>query len=225
MATTAAGTVAGARPSALRISPRHLRLLIRLAAVGAGAVAVKSFLIDPTWGHFGGPFEDFAAYMGAARSMASGGSPYAQFDPSTPVMSGFIYPPFAAVLVQPLALLTDSQALPVWLAISLACTVAGAIIVARTALPASWPRVELGLLAAIAFAPAAYNYWHGQINGVILLLLALGYRAYVKDQPLRAGVILGLAAGIKLAPALLILLLLRRRWWRGAAAMLGTSAA
>ena len=201
------------------------RLLVRIAALLAAAVAVKSFVVDPLTGHFGGTFEDFGAYMGAARSMAAGGSPYAQFTSTTPVLSGFTYPPFGAVLVRPLALLNDHQALSVWLALSLATTVIAAIIVARTALPASWPRLELAVIAAVAFGPAAYNYWHGQINGVIFLLLAIAYWAYVTGHGRTAGVVLGLAAGIKVAPIALLLLLLRRRWWRSAAAMAATVAA
>lgn len=222
--STAVAARARSRVPAPLLTAGQARFLLRLAAAGAAAVAVKSFVVDPLTGHFGGSFEDFGAYMGAARSMAAGGSPYAQFSSTTPVMSGFTYPPFAAILVQPLALLTDRQALSVWLALSLATTVAAAIIVARVALPASWPRVELAVLAAIAFGPVTYNYWHGQINGVIFLLLAVAYWAYVDGRQTTAGVVIGLAAGIKVAPIVLIVLLLRRRWWRGSAAMLATLA-
>src|SRR5207253_2514655 len=118
------------------ISVSHGRLLLRVAVVAASLVALKSFVIDPLTGHFTGTFEDFSAYFGAARSIAAGGSPYAQFDPGTVVMSGLIYPPFAALLLRPLAPMTEPEALTVWLIGSLACTVAAAIIVARTALPA-----------------------------------------------------------------------------------------
>lgn len=222
--STAVAARARSRVPAPLLTAGQARFLLRLAAAGAAVVAAKSFILDPLTGHFGGSFEDFGAYMGAARSMAAGGSPYAQFSSTTPVMSGFTYPPFAAILVQPLALLTDRQALSVWLALSLATTVAAAIIVARVALPASWPRVELAVLAAIAFGPVTYNYWHGQINGVIFLLLAVAYWAYVDGRQTTAGVVIGLAAGIKVAPIVLIVLLLRRRWWRGSAAMLATLA-
>ncbi|TMB92521.1 MAG: hypothetical protein E6J45_02020, partial [Chloroflexi bacterium] len=78
------------KPAARRpLNASNGRLLLRVAALLATGVAVKSFVVDPLTGHFAGSFEDFAAYMGAARSMAHGGSPYAQFDPSTVVMGGF----------------------------------------------------------------------------------------------------------------------------------------
>ena len=216
------------RPAPRRapIRLRHGRLLLRASSIAVVAVAAWSFVLAPLLGHFGGRFEDFSAYIGAARNMAAGHSPYAAFNGDVSVvMTGFDYPPFAALLVRPLAPLSDTMAMTLWLWISLACTVAGAVIVARTALPASWPRTELGLVAAIAFAPAAYNYWHGQMNPVIFLLLALAFRSWVRGREVSCGVLLGVAAAVKLAPIVLIVLLLRRRWWRGAAAMLGTAAA
>ncbi len=200
------------------------RLLLRVAVVAAGLVALKAFVIDPLGGHSTGSFEDFSVYLGAARSMAAGGSPYAHFDPGTVVMSGFIYPPFAAVLVSPLGALSDRAAGSLWLVLELFCTVAAAVTLARTALPKGWPRVELGLLAALTFAPATYNYWHGQINPLIFLLLVVAYHAYVRDRDIVCGVCIGLAAGIKLAPIVLVLLLLRRRLWGGALAAIATGA-
>ena len=208
-------------------SPRRLRqgrLLLRITVLAAGLVALKAFVVDPLTGHFTGSFEDFSAYLGAARSMAAGGSPYVQFDSGTVVMSGFIYPPFAALVVSPLAALSDRAATSLWLVLELLCTIAAAVILARTALPKTWPRVELGLLAALTFAPATYNYWHGQINPLILLLLVLAYQAYVHDREIMCGVCVGLGAGIKLAPIVLVLLLLRRHWWKGATAALATGA-
>jgi alpha-1,2-mannosyltransferase len=205
---------------------RHGRLLLRLSTIALLSMAVWSFLLAPLLGHFSGRFEDFSAYIGAARDMAAGRSPYSAFDGNVSVvMTGFDYPPFASLLVRPLALLSDSGAVALWLWLSLACMVAGAVVVARTALPASWPRTEIALVAAVAFAPAAYNYWHGQMNPVIFLLLALAFHSWVRERELRCGALLGLAAAIKLSPIVLVVLLLRRGWWRGAGAMVGTIAA
>jgi alpha-1,2-mannosyltransferase len=203
---------------------RQGRLLLHVTVIAAGLVALKAFIIDPISGHFTGSFEDFSVYLGAARSIAAGGSPYAHFDPGSVVMSGFIYPPFAAVLISPLGALGDRAAVSIWLVLELVCTIAAAVVLARTALPKGWPRVELGLLAALTFAPATYNYWHGQINPLIFLLLVLAYQAYVRDRDIVCGVCIGLAAGIKLAPIVLVLLLLRRRFWGGALAAVVTGA-
>lgn len=214
-------TLSTARRSApgLHFSPATLRVTARAAAALAAVVALKSFVIDPLTGHYGGTLNDFSIYLAAAHTMAAGGSPYAHFDPNTVVMDGFDYPPFAALLIRPLALVGAHSAGVIWLALMLAATVAAAVIVARTALPAAWPRVELGVIAALAFGPAAYSFWIGQINGLVFLLVALAYRDYVRERQVRVGVLLGLAAAIKVGPVILVLLLLRRRWWRGAAAM------
>jgi alpha-1,2-mannosyltransferase len=215
-----------ARVTAPALPPRvrRARHLIALLAAAAAAVAVDSFVVGALTGHIAGSFGDFAVYLGAARSMAAGGSPYAQFDPATVVMSGFIYPPFAALVVRPLALLSNHAASAAWMLSMLACALAGGIIVARTALPRSWPATGLAVLAALAFAPATDNYWSGQINPLIFLLLALAYRDYVRGHQTRCGALLGLAAGIKVAPVVLVVLLLRRRWWRGTAAMAAAGA-
>jgi alpha-1,2-mannosyltransferase len=210
-----------ARPAPRRpLRLPHARLLLRATTVVVVAVTLWLFVVAPLTGHFSGQFEDFRAYLAAARDMAAGHSPYRSFDGQfSVVMTGFDYPPFGAVLVRPLALLSDQAAMTVWIVLSVACTVAGAFVVARTALPESWPRTEIALLGALAFCPATYNYWHGQMNPVIFLLLALAFRSWVRGREVSCGVLLGLAAGIKLAPAVLIVVLLRRRWWRGTAAM------
>jgi alpha-1,2-mannosyltransferase len=223
----AVGSTTARRPATARrsggIRLRHGRLLLRASTVAIVGVAVWSFLLAPIVGHFVGNFEDFSAYIGAGRNMAAGHSPYAAFDGNVSVvMTGFDYPPFASLLVRPLALLSDGGAVTLWLWLSLACTVVGALVLARTALPAHWPRTELALLAAFGFAPAAYNYWHGQMNPVIFLLLALAFRTWVQGRELSTGALLGLAAGIKLSPIVLVVLLLRRGWWRGTAVMAGT---
>jgi hypothetical protein len=215
---TGAATGAAAAP---RLA-RRVRLVLLAAAAVAVVASIAALVVAPLTGHFGGPFEDFSAYLGAARSMAAGGSPYAQFNPSTVVMSGLIYPPFAALLFRPLALFSDRSAMVFWLWLNLASAVAGAIVVARTALPRSWPAIELGILAALAFDPVTYNYWHGQINPLLFLLLAGAYWAYVRDRQVTAGVLLGLVAGIKIAPVVFLILLIRRGWWRATAAMLVT---
>ena len=104
---------------------RRARLPLLLVVAVAVAASIASFVVDPLTGHFQGAFEDFSAYLGAARSMAAGGSPYAQFNPSTVVMSGFIYPPFAALCSAPSHCSATSRP---WTALALA-----------SAWPAPWP--------------------------------------------------------------------------------------
>ena len=199
--------------------------LITAAAVAAVGGAVATYVVLPLEGRFSGPFEDFGAYAQAAHLVAQGVTPYAGFDPRTIVMSGFDYPPFAAVMLRPLAFLGLRWQEVAWLWIALTALVGGAVLTARTVLPASWPRVRLALAVSLTFPPATYNLWHGQMNTVIFLLLALALRDYVGGRRTRCGTILGIAAGIKLAPVVLLLVLARRGWWRGVAAGAGALAA
>lgn len=221
----AASSAVRTRAFAPRLTANQTRLLLRAAALGTAALALKSFVVDPLTGHYGGSTDDFTGYLHAVGAVASGGDPYAWFSAATPVSAGFAYPPFAALLMRPLASLSPNTALSLWLVLNLAATIAGAVIVARLTLPRSWPRIELALLAALAFAPVTYNYWHGQINGLIFFLLAVAMWAYLRERQVTAGLVLGLAAGIKVAPVVLLVLLLRRRWWRGSSAMVACTAA
>jgi len=199
---------------------RDARLLCHAAAAAAVLGALLTFVVAPLAGHLGGPFEDFQAYWQAAVAVAHGHDPYLGFHAqASVVMSGFDYPPPALLLVAPLAVLSHGWAARAFLWLDLAATCAAAVIVCRTVLPPSWPRTSLALVAALLYAPAAYNYWHGQINPLVFLCLALALRAYLREEQVACGIFLALGADIKLEPVVLGLLLLRRGWWRGLAAM------
>ncbi len=202
-----------------------LSLVITAAGIAASVAAAYNFVLIPVFGHFLGAFEDFAAYSQAAHAVAGGTSPYATFDSGTIVMSGFIYPPFAALLLRPLDLLSARWQEIVWLWVSLGALVAGAVITARALLPAAWPRARIGIVVALTFPPATYNLWHGQMNLIIFLLLAVALSDYLSGRRTRCGIVLGVAASIKLAPIVLLVVLARRGWWRAVAAGVATVAA
>ncbi len=202
-----------------------LDLLLTAGAIAAVIGAAYNFVVLPLAGTFSGPFEDFGAYSIAAHAVATGTSPYASFGGATIVMTGFDYPPFAAVVLRPLAFLSARWQELTWLWIALGALVAGAVITARALLPASWPRARIGIFVALTFPPATYNLWHGQMNTVLFLFLALALSDYLSGHRTRCGVILGIAAGIKIAPVVLLLVLVRRGWWRAALAGLAAGAA
>ncbi len=200
-------------------------MLITAGAIAAVIGAVYNFVVLPIAGSFTGPFEDFGAYSGAAHAVASGTSPYASFGGATIVMTGFDYPPFAALLLRPLAFLSTRWQDLTWLWIALASLVAGAVIVARALLPTAWPRARIGIFVALTFPAATYNLWHGQMNTIIFLFLAMALSDYLSGHRTRCGIVLGIAAGIKIAPVVLLVVLWRRGWWRGALAGVAAGAA
>ncbi len=217
-AGTAARTVG--RAAGRRRLVRDARILCHVAAAAAALGLLVTFVAGPLGGHFQGSFEDFAVYWRAALAVAHGRDPYLGFRAgSSVVMSGFDYPPPAMLLVWPLALLSHAWAVRAWLWLGLLATLGAAVITCRAILPPSWPRLSLAVLAAAVYAPATYNYWHGQVNPLVFLCLALALRAYVRGDQVACGAFLALGADIKLEPVVLGLLLLRRQWWRGVLAM------
>jgi alpha-1,2-mannosyltransferase len=195
-------------------------LLLRAAAIASVIAGVVTFVIAPIRGTFTGEFEDFGAYIAAAHSVVNHTDLYAQFIHQTPnvALSGFDYPPVVAFLLQPLAWVPAHTAAILWLWLTIACTAVAAAIAAFALLPRTWPRLEIAALGTFLFSAATYNYWHGQMNPLIFLLLALALHTWVHGQQTRFGVLIGIAASIKLAPILLIVLIVRRRWWRAVAA-------
>jgi len=202
---------------------RLARLLLAATCAGCGLVVVLDFVVAPLTGHFAGWFEDFGPILQAGHDSGSGADLYSTFanTQNTLVPLGFYYLPFVALLARPLAALPYNIAATIWLWIILACTISGAIIIARNVLPVAVPRTATGFCAAVLFAPVAYNVWHGQMNAVVFLALAFALRAWIRGDEVACGVALGFGAVAKVAPVLLLLLLLRRAWWRGFAAGAG----
>jgi alpha-1,2-mannosyltransferase len=174
-----------------------------------------------------GEFEDFGAYLAAAHSVVNHTDLYAQFihQPPTVALSGFDYPPVVAFLVQPLAWVPANAAAMLWLWMTIACTAAATGIAAFALLPQRCTRLEISALVTFLFSAATYNYSHGQMNPVIFLLLACALHAWLHGHQTRFGIVIGIAASIKLAPIVLVVLIVRRRWWRAGAACALTVAA
>jgi alpha-1,2-mannosyltransferase len=212
------GTHGGFRPDAR--TRAHGLLVVRAAAIASVIAGVVTFVIAPIRGTFTGEFEDFGAYIAAAHSVVNHTDLYSQFihQPPNVALSGFDYPPVVAFVLQPLAWIPATAAATLWLWLTIVCTAVAAGIAAFALLPRTWPRLEIATLVTFLFSAATYNYWHGQMNPLIFLLLALALHAWVQGHQTRFGVLIGIAASIKLAPILLIVLIVRRRWWRAAAA-------
>jgi alpha-1,2-mannosyltransferase len=147
----------------------------------------------------------------------------------------FTYPPFAAVVF------TMLSALP-WAAAAWLLTVASAValpvmlyLVLRLpgAIPrpaatshagaAAWPIALTVGAAAIWLEPVRTTLGYGQVD--ILLAAATLYDLALPDTSRRKGVAIGLAAGLKLTPALFIVYLLITRRFRAAVTAAATFAA
>jgi alpha-1,2-mannosyltransferase len=195
----------------------------RAAAPAVGVVAVVAVLAAVAylvqgrddWG------VDFSVYRQAATAVVHGRSPYGPLD--NPYML-FVYTPFAALLVTPLAWLGASGALAVWTFLSLLALVAAVWLALGLVDPDAGGRRRGRLALAIAVAallsgPILSDIWLGQIN--IIILAAVLWDLAGSPGRLR-GVAIGIAAGIKLTPLIFVLYFLLTRQLRSAAVAGGT---
>ncbi|HEY7375844.1 MAG TPA: glycosyltransferase 87 family protein [Polyangia bacterium] len=169
--------------------------------------------------------QDLVAFWVAGRVCGLGLDPYvnhavagtvppALWDGGVFHHSRFLYPPLAAELFRPLALLPYRAAKVVFTIAVVAAWLAASLLLAR-----GRPGAKTAILVAGALAfPVWLNLERGQIDLLLLPLIVLAWR--VRDRALVAGALLALAAVFK--PALLgvvpVLAALGRWRWAGAVA-------
>lgn len=121
----------------------------------------------------------------------------------------FTYPPFAALIFTPLELLGTVGARWALTLVSIGCYVLVVIACARRLRMSSAIAGMVGLVG-LTFEPFARNMLLGQINLVLVALVVVD--CLVVPARYR-GLLIGIAAGIKLLPgAFIIFLLLKREW-------------
>ena len=159
-----------------------------------------------------GDFTDLLVYQHAGQSVLDGVSVYASDDPVTGLP--FTYPPFAAVLMVPLALLPAWLAAALWTGASM-LALAAVVFLVLGALGRPEPRygwlVALVAGGALAMEPVWQNLTFGQVNLFLMLAVLVDL---LRPERRWSGVLLGLAAGVKLAPLVLVVMLVlvgRRR--------------
>ena len=192
----------------------------RVALVAVNLAAVMAFLL--TYSRHGvgfGPYRiDLAAYRAGGRTWLHGANLYGQ----VPVIQGmslpFTYPPIAAVLLAPLALLPMAAAGTLLTVGSIAlAAVVLRMFLRRLAGPASASLWAVGWLLppALLLEPVRSTLDYGQINIVLMALVAVDCLAVAPRWP--RGALTGLAAAVKLTPAAFVLFFLLRRDYRAAA--------
>ncbi|MER5542267.1 glycosyltransferase family 87 protein [Streptomyces sp. NPDC002589] len=183
------------------------RMLLVLALVAA--VTVFTATVPLLRGFF-----DLRVYYGAVHTWVHhGGRIYDYHVPGTSY--GFTYPPFAAVAMLPLAPLDRPSAIVASLLVNLAAL---AVVLRILAGPDwrrhGWFRWSLCLCLLALFEPLRDTFSFGQVNLVLLALVLGDCRLLATGRGRWAGAGIGLAAAVKLTPALFIGLLLlagRRR--------------
>jgi alpha-1,2-mannosyltransferase len=173
---------------------------------------------------------DLRVYHGAARLVLNGQPLYAG-----PIWrwAPFTYPPFAAVLFAPLALLPLTVDELLVTALGVACLVG--ILSRAMRLPShcghhaavsnGWrsPALALAVAGALWLEPITSTLGYGQVNLLIALLIVWDLSR--SDNAMSKGVLIGLAAGLKLTPLIFVPYLFFSDRRRAAGAALLTTAA
>jgi alpha-1,2-mannosyltransferase len=230
--TASPSTTAPARPAASRFGrfdgrPWYRNLpLLAVACLGALAYVVwwahNVYVTDPRG------FEDLDAYRLGVLAWWHGQDMYGRL-PLTDFGTRlpFVYPPFAAIVFSPLALLSWPGMIIAMLLLSLG----GAAVVSYLCVRRAWPGggIRGALLATAALAPLSLStepmydtLWFGQINLLLMLLVALDCLVLAPRWP--RGALIGIAAAIKLTPAVFLLYFLLRKDWRTSVTILVSTA-
>jgi hypothetical protein len=173
---------------------------------------------------------DFASNIAAARELAAGRDPYqADFARlhaavlGIPVSEGrpyFPHPPLAALVIQPLAPLSFRAAALGWFSVSVGLLFMLAVFLAEIVSGAAGGRASVGgppggmvatfFVSLLAWPPVLYNLEKGQWSILLALLVALAWRSLARGHRDAGGAWAGLAAALKIFPALLAPYLLLR---------------
>ena len=219
MSTPSSAASALPAPEMRRVRPAFIALG---ALVGASLAIYLLVLLQAGLRH-----QDLDAYLGAGRDLLAGRPLYDAFlnhpFPDATLRPAYIYPPAFALLMAPLAMLPRGLAVAVWVILNQAALAGALVMVLRVARPGAWAAAAL-VAATATFYPLWIDVVQGQANLLVLLLLTAGLVGVLEGRQ-RWATALGVAAGLKLTPALLLIWLLVERRFRAAAWMLSGFAA
>jgi hypothetical protein len=194
--------------------------LLALIFTGLGVMTVlrSAFMMNPK--------TDFQVYARAAWAVHAGEDLYAVTDDNG---WHYIYPPAFAILLAPLAdpypYLPREGYLPFWLSagiwylVGLAAAVYSVHAFAAAVLPDAargsrrWWTARLGPFL-ICLGGTVLAISRGQVNTVLVALIAAGFAAAMRNRRATSGAWLASAAVLKIIPAILVLFPLLRRDWR-----------
>ncbi|MGD7002352.1 glycosyltransferase 87 family protein [Corynebacterium halotolerans] len=171
---------------------------------------------------------DFHVYREGAQALLAGDNLYTRSYEVRGITLPFTYPPLAAILFIPLTWLPLMVGAALWTLVTAALLWWCMVIVLRHCTPgrsaADHRTLATWLLpVALLFEPVRETLSFGQIN--VLLMTVVLVDTLTRRPWLPRGVFIGLAAAVKLTPAVFILYFLVRRDWRGAATAVGSGVA
>lgn len=171
---------------------------------------------------------DVEVYREAGVSVLTGRPIYSALTES-PQLLPFTYPPFAALLAIPLALVPFGAAGWIWTGLQILATTAIVWYAGWRLIHGfgAWAPIALAVLTApmLWLAPVADGLRFGQVNAFMVLACLMDLRnprpLWLRRVP--RGVLIGLAMAVKLTPGVFVIHLLVTRRWREASTAIGTA--
>jgi len=169
---------------------------------------------------------DSFVYYEAVRQWLDGGDLYHWYANPPQSLWPFTYTPLAAWIISPLTRLSYQSATVLLVIATPLCTAVATHVVLRRS--GVGPRTShslapwIALIGVITLEPFPKTMEYGQVNAILMALVAVDLLAIPVHSKWR-GALSGLAAAIKLTPAVAILVFLARREWRAAATMAGSA--
>lgn len=217
MARGPEGVIGVAASSSSARSDRRLAgVLVAVVAIAVAILVARDVLVGDQVLRL-----DSTVYRNAINQMLAGGSLYDYQMVAFGQVLPFNYPPFAAIVLMPWALLPVGWSQGLWMLVQIvAATIMVGLVLTRTAprwLPSGWRFIGIMIVAVAAFlasAAAMQSLLLGQISLVVgalvvidLLWIPARFRGYLT----------GIAGAIKLYPMIFLPYFLLSRQWRAAA--------
>ncbi len=192
---------------------------VEWAALFAASLYIGGRALPRAWLHLN---TDFPNYYVTARLLREGYSTSRIYEwiwlqrqkdrmgirPSDQPVVGFVpHTPFSALLMWPLTYWPPLAAKRVWIVFNLLLLVAVAVLL-RSLTPLSWR--QLALLIGLSF-PLIRNFEYGQYYLLLLFLITAALCLYLRGKRFAAGILLGVACGLKIFPGLFVLYFARKR--------------
>jgi alpha-1,2-mannosyltransferase len=176
---------------------------------------------------------DLDVYRVGAQAWMHGRALYGPLPPiANGMLEPFTYPPISAVVMAPLALVSSTAAGILMTAVSVGLLICVLVLFLRaTGLadgPGAWKLASALLPLAVLIEPVRTTLAYGQINIVLMALVAFDcllpstwftVRGRTVGWP--RGALTGVAAALKLTPLVFLLFFAVRRDWRGCLSMAG----
>lgn len=203
--------LAPGRVAKLPLGPHTLVILFVAASVILAAIPLAPELFGA------GKTKDYPLWYWAGRQVLTGGDLYVLDEQGT---FGFLYPPFAAVLMAPLSLFGRAFSILCVVLLNLASWWAAIKLSDRLSGeqgPKPWWVVALPSVLSMPFIVDTFNL--GQPNLMLLALMLAGLALLQSGRQGAAGAMFALATALKAFPVAVLPYLLWRGRWRAAAAM------